>query len=439
MLVNTAISAFIPVIVLIAYSLKSKRTVEPIILAVTLAYFLKYGKAFPNHFMEGIYQTLSNKTIVFLIVMLTLFGGLIELITFSKGILGLVEFFDKRIQSKKAALLLTWLLGLSLFMDDYLNSLLVGTSMRSITDNLQIPREQVSIISITTSVPLSIMTPVSTWAVFIFGVLSTSKLDTSLGQVGTHLKIMPYLIYPIISIIGTGLMILGITPKVFKLKEAYKAFKSKPLNLEEITKGNPLNFALPIGIMILVTLITLNITYSLILALLITMIWLSLTRQVKFRSSVDVILRGMSTMTSPLIFIIFAFSFGEILTELGFSGTVLSIIQPLVSQDNLLIFSFLLVSVLVFSGIDVWAAIPLILPILLPLAQVYDVNPLIVIGAILSGISFGTQVCFISESNILVSDTLGLKPVNQVLALLPYALLYAFITSIIFIYIGYSL
>nr|WP_255813864.1 Na+/H+ antiporter NhaC family protein [Acidaminobacter sp. JC074] len=282
------------------------------------------------------------------------------------------------------------------------------------------------------------MTPVSTWAVFIYGVLKTTGIDTSHGQIGTHIKIMPFMIYPIISIIGTVLMISGLAPRVFRLKRAYDNFKARE-DQEISVKGNPLNFVIPIVILIVVTVLTLNITYGLVTALVVTTAWLSFSEQVYFKEAVDIVLKGMSTMTSPLIFIIFAFTFGEILTELGFADTVLNLINPLITRENLLVFSFLLVAGLVFAGIDVWATIPLILPVLLPLAQVHEVNAFMVIGAILSGISFGTQVCFISESNILVSGTLGLKPVNQVLALMPYALTYVALTSLIFLYLGYTM
>lgn len=428
---------FIPGIILIVYSMISKRTIEPIILAVLSAYFIKYGLSFPNYFLEGLFHTLANETIIFLLIMLTLFGGLIELIKQSSGINKIAEFLKNRICTQRSALLTTWLLGLILFMDDYLNSLLVGTTMKNITDTHGIPREHLSMISITTSVPLSILTPVSTWAVFIFGILKTTSLDTSLGQVKTYIKVIPFAIYPMISLLGTGLLIAGLLPKVFKLKVAYQTFEQPAFHGKSSEEGHIMNFILPITILVIVTIATLDITFALMTSIVIYIIWLILSKQMSLPATVDNFLNGMSTMTSPLVFIIFAFTFGDILTDLGFSDTILHWINPIVTHNTLPFFSFVFVAVLVFFGIDVWAVVPLIVPILLPIASAYHVNPFLIVGTALSGISLGTSLCLVSESNILVSETIDSKPMNQVMTLLPYALFYGVITSLIYIYMGY--
>jgi Na+/H+ antiporter NhaC len=435
---------FLPGVVMVSYTLISRRIIEPLVISVALAYFIKYGFDFSEHFINGIYDTIMEESIAFLIVMLFLFGGLINIMKESRGVFALMLFMEKKIKSKRMSLIMTWLLGVSLFMDDYLNSLVVGTTMKKITDSFKVPREQLSIISITTSVPLCIVTPITTWAVFIFGVIKTTNLDTSAGQIGTYLKIIPYAIYPYVCVIGTFLMTIGIVPKVFRLKKAYERVEKNPIavmacdDIQGIDRkqGHLLNFFLPIILLVVVTIITANIAYGIITSLFITMIWLKLSGQMNLSDFVDISIDGMGSMVMPLIFILFAFMFGNILTELGFAQIVLDAVGPYLGREVIPLICFWITAILVFSGVDVWAVIPLVLPILIPLANAYEVSQYMVIGTVFSGISLGAQLCFISESNILIASTIGLKPMDQVLALLPYALFYALVTSLIYLNMG---
>jgi len=57
-------------------------------------------------------------------------------------------------------------MGFVLFVDDYLNSMAVGSAMRNVTDKFEASREMLAYVVDSTVAPISVLIPISTWAVF---------------------------------------------------------------------------------------------------------------------------------------------------------------------------------------------------------------------------------------------------------------------------------
>ncbi len=52
-----------------------------------------------------------------------------------------------------------WVLGVFMCVDDYLNSLAVGSAMRSLTDKYKISREKLAYVVDSTAAPISVIIP----------------------------------------------------------------------------------------------------------------------------------------------------------------------------------------------------------------------------------------------------------------------------------------
>ncbi len=92
-----------------------------------------------------------------------LIGGMIGLVSESGGIRGLVNLIVPWAYTRVRGQVTTWLMGLLIFFDDYANSLLLGGTMREITDRLKISREKLAYIIDSTAAPVSGLALVSTW------------------------------------------------------------------------------------------------------------------------------------------------------------------------------------------------------------------------------------------------------------------------------------
>ena len=90
-------------------------------------------------------------------------GAQVSLIHRMGGMLAIVRSLAPLARTRRRGQALTWLLGLIIFIDDYANTLLLGSSMRPLTDRLRISREKLSFIVDSTAAPVSGLALVSTW------------------------------------------------------------------------------------------------------------------------------------------------------------------------------------------------------------------------------------------------------------------------------------
>lgn len=92
-----------------------------------------------------------------------LIGAMIGLVSASGGIRGLVNLIVPFANTRVRGQVTTWLMGLVIFFDDYANSLLLGGTMREVTDRLKISREKLAYIIDSTAAPVSGLALISTW------------------------------------------------------------------------------------------------------------------------------------------------------------------------------------------------------------------------------------------------------------------------------------
>ncbi len=134
------------------------------------------------------------------IALFTLFlGAMVGVMSQSGGTLALVNRMKSVTQTRERGQLMTWFLGLIIFFDDYANTLLVGSTMRPVTDRLKISREKLAFIIDSTAAPIAGLAIISTWV----GV-EVSYIDSAyreLGMVGdsyeTFLYTIPFRFYPL--------------------------------------------------------------------------------------------------------------------------------------------------------------------------------------------------------------------------------------------------
>jgi Na+/H+ antiporter NhaC len=92
-----------------------------------------------------------------------LIGSMVTIISKNGGMKGVVDKLSKHALSPKSGQLTTWLLGVLIFFDDYANTLVVGNTMRPVTDKLKISREKLSYLVDSTAAPIAAIAFVTTW------------------------------------------------------------------------------------------------------------------------------------------------------------------------------------------------------------------------------------------------------------------------------------
>ncbi len=191
----------------------------PLMLAIVLAIWLRNiivalfvgvwsGGVILAHgnFFAGLVQTLetfllkqlSGNESHLMIILFTMFlGAMIGVMSRGGGTQSLVFSLARYTQKRESGQLMTWALGLVIFFDDYANTLLVGSTMRPITDRLRISREKLAFLVDSTAAPVAGLAILSTWVGVEIGYIQSTYEQLGLEAEGytTFLATLPYRFY----------------------------------------------------------------------------------------------------------------------------------------------------------------------------------------------------------------------------------------------------
>ena len=138
-----------------------------------------------------IINALSNTGHLSVIVFSLLIGGMVALISKNGGMQGVVLVFSRYARSARSTQFMTWFLGVAIFFDDYANTLIVGNTMRSLTDQFKISREKLAYLVDSTAAPVSSVAFITTWIGAELGFI-----DSGLSQLHNfNMEVTPYAVF----------------------------------------------------------------------------------------------------------------------------------------------------------------------------------------------------------------------------------------------------
>ena len=108
-------------------------------------------------------ESLNDGGHLSVIVFSLLIGGMVAIISRNGGMAGVVDRMTKYATNPRRGQFVTWLLGVAIFFDDYANTLIVGNTMRSVTDRFRISREKLAYIVDSTAAPVASVAFITTW------------------------------------------------------------------------------------------------------------------------------------------------------------------------------------------------------------------------------------------------------------------------------------
>ena len=149
-----------------------------------------------------------------IVVFSLLLGGMVGIISRNGGTLGVVEAVTPFARTPRRGKIATWLAGLAIFFDDYANTLIVGNTLRPITDRLKVSREKLAYIVDSTAAPVAALVPISTWVGYEISLIgqglgsaaaeATTPADQAfleaLSPFGVFIQTIPYLFYPLLAL-----------------------------------------------------------------------------------------------------------------------------------------------------------------------------------------------------------------------------------------------
>ncbi|MDR2370514.1 MAG: hypothetical protein LBD71_03460, partial [Treponema sp.] len=159
-----------------------------------------------NVTLEGILGVWSSVDNLKIFLFTALMGAFVLLVRVSGGVDGFVNFLtekNKAIKSKRAAMLLTYIIGLIIFVDGLLSIMFAGVVTRSIFDKLKVSREKLSYICDSTSAPVNAIIPLNSWGAMLMGLIGAqiSAGIISGEPVTLLIQSLPFQFYCIVTLV----------------------------------------------------------------------------------------------------------------------------------------------------------------------------------------------------------------------------------------------
>lgn len=124
-------------------------------------------------------------------------GGVVALLNRTGAVRSFGDWAAGQLKSRRRALFFTFFFGILIFIDDYFNSLAVGTAMRPVSDRLKISRAKLAYILDSTAAPICVIAPVSSWVVIIMSYSREAGGFSELGvsEMDLFIRLIPYNFY----------------------------------------------------------------------------------------------------------------------------------------------------------------------------------------------------------------------------------------------------
>ncbi|MGD8413169.1 MAG: Na+/H+ antiporter NhaC family protein [Candidatus Latescibacterota bacterium] len=408
-----------------------------------------------------------------------LLGGLVGIVSRSGGAKGIVNALAKYATTPIRGQLATWFMGIVIFFDDYTNTLIVGNTMRPITDKLKISREKLSYLVDSTAAPVACVAVITSWIGFEISLLkdafeSVGMLDTN--PFTTFVSAIPYSYYPILTLVF-GFFVARMGRDFGPMLTAERRARDKGLTLREgavpisnidteikSAENVPerwFNAAVPVLVVVVGTVVGLYVTgrESLIASgesaqwfdairegnSFVSLLWSSFAgcvvamtmvvaqRILSVTDAINAWVTGIKAMTPAIMILILAWSIGAVCNDLHTADYLVGRLTGVIAPELLPGLVFLVAAAVSFSTGTSWGTMTILTPLTVPLViQITQFNDmpaatehgilLSSIAAILSGAVFGDHSSPISDTTIMSSMASTADHVDHVRTQLPYAL-----------------
>lgn len=404
-----------------------------------------------------------------ILVFSLLLGGMIGVVTRSGGGLGLAALVTRMADRSSRGQLAAWLLGVVIFFDDYANSLLVGSSMRPITDRLRVSREKLAFLVDATAAPVASLALVSSWIGVEVGYIGEQLVEQGIeaDPYVTFLQTLPYRFYPWLMLFFGLLIVLSRRDFGPMLSAELRARGTGRLVAEGSSPASdfsdarsdapprPLNAVLPVLTVVLVALVGLYLdgrasvlaageTPSLraifgAASSLKALLWASCfggvvavvssvaTRSLRLEGALEAWLDGLRSMLLACVILTLAWSLGAVCRELHTAEVVIASIGGWLQPAWISAVVFVVAALVSFATGTSWGTMAILFPLVVPLADEvahHDMHVLLgAISSILAGSVWGDHCSPISDTTIMSSMASSCDHVDHVRTQLPYALL----------------
>jgi len=371
----------------------------------------------------------------------------------SGGVSGLVhELSVKRslVKSRRSALLMSYIIGLLIFIESSITSLIAGAVGRAFAKQYRFTSAKLAFVCDSTSAPVCSIITLNGWGALLLGLIATQiSAGTISGENSTWLiSAIGFNFYAFIALIVTFAVIwfeIDIGP--MRNSTAISYLDSEPLG--ESSKASLFIWPMVWMVMGVIGFMFLtgdgnilkgsgssSIFYTLVITLVLMFVYYRYHNAMSPRNFFKGMIDGARSLIPITAILFFAFAIGGVISDLKVGEFLASFIGEYITPSYLAGAIFIVSSIIAFSTGTSWGTFSIMLPIAVALAAGLDAPVALAMGAVISGGVFGDHCSPISDTTIISSLASGCEVIEHVNTQLPYALISGGIALILFILAG---
>jgi Na+/H+ antiporter NhaC len=427
-------------------------------------------------FWGSITDPVNLQIMAFVVLVLTL----VAVIIVAGGIHAVIGVLARFARGPRSTQVITTLMGLAIFIDDYANTMIVGSAMRPLTDRHRISREKLAFLVDATSAPIAGLAIVSTWIGYEVGLFAKTAESLGLGRDGYSMffDALPFRFYCLLAIVfvvmnavsGRDFGPMARAERRAREQGKLAADDARPLTSaghatvgpDERARPRLMTAVLPVVVLFAVLLVglwvdggglarpTLEILspgawrvviaaaennililalaalISLLLACGLALAWGRLPLSTLGRT----LLGGVRTSALPLLILVLAWSLKAACDALDTGGFLASVVSGVMAPLWFPAVLFLVAGVTAFATGTSWGTMAILIPTAIPVALAldggsYGLITMMSLGAVLDGAIFGDHCSPISDTTLMSSISSACDHLHHVRTQLPYALVIA--------------
>ena len=473
----------IPPLIAIVMALVLKEVISALFLGVLSGTFLmalftghEPGTALGNGLLRVvdtyIVGSIFDSDHVTIIVFTLMIGGMVKIISANGGMQGIVNWLLRRAKGPRSGQLMTFIMDLCIFFDDYSNTLMVGNTMRPVADKLKVSREKLAYIVDSTSAPVVAIAFVTTWIgaelSYIQEGIDVIGIDASAYSVFFHS--LKYSFYPLLTLAFVMMIIYSqrdFGPMLRAEKEARVKYDSSSESSDKSThSAHGIDALVPLLTLIFGTILGLFFTgydasvwqdsnldtfsklsatignansylallWSSLISLLSAIIMTLLRDSLEFGKIMEEMIEGFKVMFNAVLILTMAWSIALVTKDMHTAEFVSHLLLTLsLSPVIVPAITFVLAALIGFSTGTSWGTMAILYPLILPASwmlcqdQGFDTAttmPLFynVVASVMAGAVMGDHCSPISDTTIMSSMASGCNHLQHVKTQMPYAL-----------------
>ena len=422
----------------------------------------------------GIISVLADSGNMGIIVFLVTLGIMVDLMNKGGGSEAFGRWAKKTVHTRCGAQLLTMLLGVLIFVDDYFNCLTVGAVMRPVTESHKISRAKLAYVIDSTAAPVCMIAPVSSWAAAVSGYVqspSINGIELFLKQIPwNYYCLLTLLMIVIISVLNIDYGSMLTHEYNAQVKDDLFTTPERPFagadDYEAPSKGKSSVLDLLVPVIVLIAVCIISLVYSGgyfdggmtfmeafsaaeagpalaiggLIGCVFTFLYFWLRGAIGFEKSFESVPQGFIQMIAPILILTFAWTLCSFTRNAMYSADFVS--NAMANVGDLRMFLpaiiFIIGAAIGFATGTSWGTIGIMAPIVVSVFN-YDVEPILCtigLAAACSGGVMGDHCSPISDTTIMASAGAHCYHLNHVFTQLPYALTVAAVSFVSFILAG---